>query len=72
MNTKSTELTYDVVFNSETASDSKGFKSTEQYCRDYIAIHNGTNDSYFADYKNGMVLIVCNETSDIIYETEVK
>ena len=64
--------TYDVVFNDSKDSNSKGFTATEKYCRDYIEMNNGTNDGYFADYKGGMVSVVCNETDETVYETEVK
>lgn len=63
--------TYDVVFNNETSSDSKGFKSSIEDCRLYIHLYNGTDESYFADYKGGIVSIVCNETGETIFETIV-
>jgi hypothetical protein len=63
--------TYDVVFNSDEDSDSKGFQATEQYCRDYIAQNNGTNNNYFADYKGGTVSVWCNETNQTVYYTDV-
>jgi hypothetical protein len=63
--------TYDVVFNDETSSNDKGFKASFQYCFDYIRKNNGTNNSYFADYKKGTVSIVCNETGETVYETSV-
>lgn len=40
--------------------------------KDYINQYNGTNDSYFADYKGGIVSIVCNETEEEVYSEEVK
>lgn len=64
--------TYDVVFNNECDSNSKGMKATIEYCREYIRQNNGTNESYFADYKGGMVSIVRNETGETIYEEEVR
>jgi len=63
--------TYDVVFNDETSSNGKGFKASFRYCFDYIRKNNGTNNSYFADYKKGTVSIVCNETGETVYETNV-
>ena len=65
------EYTYDIVFNDDTDSNSKGFRSTRQECEDYIRMYNGTNESYFADYKGGSVQIVCNETEEVVYEEEV-
>ncbi len=69
---KNSQLTYDVTFNDENDSDSKGFEATEKYCMDYIESWNGTNESYFADYKGGIVSVVCNETGDTIFSTDVK
>lgn len=66
------ENTYDVVFNDDTASNAMGWEVSEQYCRDYIERSNGTNDGYFEDYKGGVVSIVCNETGEEVYETEVR
>jgi len=65
-------LTYDVVFDNDTSSNEKGFKSSFQDCLDYIEMNNGTNESYFEDYKGGIVSIVCNETGTTVYEKEVK
>jgi hypothetical protein len=39
---------------------------------DYITMHNGTGESYFADYKCGTVSIVCNETGEVAHEEEVR
>lgn len=66
------ELTYDVVFNDENDSNCKGFKSSLEYCKKYIELNNGSNDSYFADYKGGVVSVVCNETGEEVYSEEVK
>lgn len=63
---------YDVVFQSDDSSNSKGFDSTFDYCKDYIRMYNGTNESYFEDYKCGTVQIVCNETGEVVYKEEVK
>ena len=63
---------YDVVFQSDDSSNSKGFNSSFDYCKDYIRMYNGTNESYFEDYKGGTVQIVCNETEEVVYEEEVK
>lgn len=63
--------TYDIFFNDNKNSNNLGFKSTLGYCMDYIEIHNGTNHSYFQDYKGGRVSIVCNETEEKVFETLV-
>ena len=65
------KLTYNVVFNDDNDSNDKGFEQTLDYCKNYIATYNGTNESYFADYKGGIVQIVCNETEEVVYEEEV-
>ena len=64
--------TYDVHFNDSNDSNSKGFKLSIDECKDYINSNNGTNDSYFADYKGGTVSVVCNETGDVVYEENIK
>jgi len=69
---KSLDLTYDVHFNDSEDSVSKGFEETLEYCKDYIDMNNGTNISYFEDFKGGTVSIVCNETGETVYEEEVK
>jgi hypothetical protein len=63
--------TYDLHFNNDENSNSLGFKMTSEEAKDYIEIHNGTNDSYFADYKKGTVSIICNEDNETIFETKV-
>lgn len=63
-----TAFTYDIHFNSEYHSNSKGFKLTYNEAETYIKMHNGTNHSYFADYKGGEVSIVCNETGESMKE----
>ena len=65
------KLSYNVVFNDDNNSNDKGFEQTLDYCKNYIATYNGTNESYFADYKGGIVQIVCNETEEVVYEEEV-
>lgn len=69
---KTKELTYDVHFNDSADSNSKGFQADYDYCKDYINRYNGTNHSYFEDYKGGTVSIVCNETGETVHEEEVR
>lgn len=64
--------TYDVIFNDDENSNNNGFKESKEYCIEYIQRKNGTNDGYFADYKGGIVSVICNETGDTEYEEEVK
>lgn len=65
-------FTYDVHFNDDCDSNNKGFSQSIEYCKDYIAAYNGTNESYFADYKGGVVSIICNETGETIYEEDIR
>ncbi len=63
--------TYNVVFNDSENSNDKGFKETLDFCQNFINNNNGTNVSYFNDYKGGTVAVVCNETEEIVFETKV-
>lgn len=65
------EKTYDVVFSDDDNDDSKGFKESLEYCKNYIEQNNGTDNSYFADYKGGTVSIICNETGENVYSEKV-
>jgi hypothetical protein len=67
----STNSTFDIFFNDDSNSNNLGFKSSLEYCKDYIEMHNSSNHSYFSDYKGGSVSIVCNETEEVVFETEV-
>ena len=64
--------TYDVVFNDDKSSNSKGFAVSLNDAISYIQANNGTYWGYFADYKGGTVSVVCNETGETVYEEEVK
>jgi len=64
--------TYDVVFNDDENSNSKGFAIDLDSAIAYIQANNGSNYSYFADYKGGTVSVVCNETGETVYEEVVK
>ena len=63
--------TYDVHFNDNNDSNSKGFDITLEEAKAYITSNNGTNNSYFAEYKGGTVSVVCNQNSKTVYEEEV-
>jgi len=69
---ETTAKTYDVVFNDSNDSNSKGMKSSVDECKQYIKMWNGTDHSYFADYKGGIVSVVCNESGEEVYSEEVK
>ena len=64
--------TYDVHFNDSTDSNNKGFEYSFEEAKSYIERYNGTNESYFEDYKGGTVSIVCNETGETVYEEMVR
>jgi len=63
--------TYDIRFQSNDSSMNKGFRFSLEQAENYISIRNSTNNSYFEDFKGGMVQIVCNETEEVIFETEI-
>ena len=65
------DYTYDVEFNNDENTNSKGWHCTYEECEDYIRQYNGTNESYFEDYKGGTVSIRCNETEEVVFETEI-
>ncbi len=64
--------TYDIYFNDESTSNNKGWHASLDECKEYIKTYNGTNESYFADYKGGVVTIVCNETEENVYFEFIK
>ena len=66
--------TFDVHFDNEDYSSSKGWAATYKECLDYIRTYNGTDESYFADYKGGVVSISCNEseTGAPLYEERIQ
>lgn len=63
---------YDIVFHDNYNSNAKGFEETFEFCKDYIEMYNGTNHSYFADYKGGYVQIVNTITGEVDYEEDVE
>lgn len=64
--------TYNVVFNNSDNSNNKGFKHSFDYCKNYILENNGTNNSYFADYKGGIVDVICNENGESVYSETIR
>lgn len=66
------ERHYDVVFQSDDSSNNMGFKSSYEYCKDFITANKGRRTPYFEDYKGGSVTIVCIETEEVVFEEEVK
>ena len=43
--------TYDVEFNNDTDSNSKGIHGTYEECMDWIEFNRGDESTYFGDYK---------------------
>jgi hypothetical protein len=70
--TKQQKVSCDVVFDNEFHSNSKGFSISAKECIDYIKMYNGTNESYFKDYKGGLVQVVSRFDGTIIYTQIVK
>ena len=70
--TISKDETFDVVFNDETDSNDKGFNYSYAEAKAYVAAYNGTNESYFEDYKGGVVSIVSNLTGYHVCNTLIK
>ena len=64
--------TYDVVFNDNENSNSKGFAVSKKEAIAYIKENNGTDTSYFPDYLGGLVGVICNETGKVVYLEEVR
>jgi len=69
---QNTNNTFDIHFNDNDNSNNKGFAESLEYCQDYIKRYNGTNESYFQDYKGGTVSITCNETNETVFETTIR
>lgn len=73
---KTTEINnshrFDVMFNGETNSNSKGWSESYEYCLDYIKQYNGTDESYFEDYKGGIVSIYDIDDDVDVYEEAIK
>ena len=67
-----TDLSYDVHFDDENSSNCKGWAIGFAECKDYIDAYNGSNESYFSDYKGGTVSIYCHETDETVYSEQVK
>lgn len=63
--------TYDIVFNDTENSNNKGFQVSLKEGIEYVKQNNGTSNSYFSDYKGGIVQVVDNESGEVAYEEEV-
>ena len=65
-------LTYDIQFDDDNNSMGEGFALSLEEAKDYIKINNGSNRGYFGSFKTGIVSIYCNETSECVYEEEIR
>ena len=62
------KYTYDVIFNDDNSSNSKGIHGTKDECIRWIESNRHDSTTYFGDYKCGIVSIVCDQTGDVVYE----
>lgn len=65
---KNEELTYDVIFNDDSNSNSVGIHGSIDDCMSWIDSHDGDLSTYFGDYSGGSVSIVSDNTSEVIME----
>ena len=63
---------YDVHFNDNDNSNAKGFDISLLEAKNYISCNNGSNNSYFSDYKGGSVSIICNTTGECMHSEIIK
>lgn len=63
---------YDVCFDDGNNSNSKGAEFSLEEAMDYIKRYNGTDESYFSDYKGGIVSIYCHQTGENVYEEVIR
>ncbi len=63
------EMTYDVEFNDENDTNSKGFELSRKECEDWI--RSNRDDEYFRMYAGGTVSIRCNQTEDVVMEENI-
>jgi hypothetical protein len=63
--------TYDVIFNDDCDSNSKGIHGTIDECMDWIRFNRNDTSTYFGDYKGGTVSITCDQTGEEIYQENI-
>ena len=63
------DMTYDVEFNNENDTNSKGFELSRKECEDWI--RSNRDDEYFHMYAGGTVSIICNQTEDVVMEENI-
>lgn len=62
---------FDIIFNNDENYDNKGFEESLIECLNYINGNNGTNESYFKNYKKGTVSIFDLEKEVHVYSEEI-
>ncbi|MFA5638662.1 MAG: hypothetical protein WC961_07275 [Anaerovoracaceae bacterium] len=68
---KNMRKTFDVHFDNNYDSNSKGFEMTKTEAIQYIKDNNGSRDSYWGDYVGGIVSVVCKETGETVHQEEI-
>jgi len=63
--------TYTIIFNDNQNTDDLGFNQSLEFCHNYIKNNNGTDKSYFKDYKKGVVSILCHQNNQVVYSCEI-
>lgn len=71
LNKKTVDRKFDVYFNDSENSNNKGFEYSFEEAKNYIDQYNGTNESYFQDYKGGIVSIVDIDSEETVFETVI-
>ncbi len=67
-----TNQTFDILFNDENNSNSKGFSLTAEQAIEKANQMLISNESYVSDYTDGTISVVCNETGATIWEKDIK
>lgn len=63
---------FDIYFDDNENSNNLGFAESFEYCKTYISMYNGTNNSYFGDYKGGTVSIYDIDADEYVFNEQVK
>lgn len=65
---------YDVVYTDDFNTDCEDFQNKSyEYCLNFIRWNNGTNKSYFADYKGGGGTVsICDAEGNTVYSEDIK
>lgn len=61
--------TYDIEFNDDNDTNSKGFELSRKECEDWI--RSNRDDEYFHMYAGGTVSVRCNQSGDVVFEENI-